>query len=50
MKDILIGGLDIGTSGCKIVLYDAKGRFVRGEYTEYDVMRKGGPHARFSPR
>lgn len=44
MKDILIGGLDIGTSGCKIVLYDAEGRFVRGEYTEYDIMRKGGLH------
>lgn len=44
MKDILIGGLDIGTSGCKIVLYDARGQFVRDEYTEYDVTRKGGLH------
>lgn len=44
MKDILIGGLDIGTSGCKIALYDAEGQFVRDEYTEYDVSRRGGLH------
>ena len=44
MEDILVGGLDIGTSGCKIALYDAEGRFVRDEYCEYDVSRKGGLH------
>lgn len=44
MKDVLIGGLDVGTSGCKIVLYDSEGRFVRDEYAEYDVLRKNGLH------
>lgn len=38
------GGLDIGTSGCKIVVYDEKGKFVKCEYTEYNVNRKGGLH------
>ena len=42
--NVLIGGLDIGTSGCKIVLYDADGNFVRDEYTEYNVSRNGGMH------
>lgn len=39
-----IGGLDIGTSGCKIAVYDEIGRFVKCEYTEYDVKRSGGLH------
>lgn len=39
---ILVGGLDIGTSGCKIVLYDADGNFVRDAYAAYDVSRTGG--------
>ena len=41
---ILVGGLDIGTSGCKIVLYDADGNFVRDAYAAYDVSRIGGMH------
>lgn len=44
MKNIRIGGLDIGTSGCKISLYDENGCFVRGSYTEYNVSRKNGLH------
>ena len=36
-NNVLIGGLDIGTSGCKIALYDTDGNFVRDEYTEYNV-------------
>ena len=39
-----IGGLDIGTSGCKIAVYDENGKFVKCEYTEYDVSRSGGLH------
>lgn len=38
------GGIDIGTSGCKITLYDEKGCFVRDAYKEYDVSRKSGLH------
>lgn len=43
-NNVLIGGLDIGTSGCKIALYDTDGNFVRDEYTEYNVSRNGGNH------
>lgn len=44
MKNILVGGLDIGTSGCKIALYNENGEFVRDAYTEYDVSRQNGLH------
>ena len=36
-NNVWFGGLDIGTSGCKIVLYDADGSFVRDAYAEYNV-------------
>ncbi len=39
-----VGGLDIGTSGCKIAVYDQNGKFVKCEYTEYNVKREGGLH------
>lgn len=39
-----VGGLDIGTSGCKIVLYDENGTFGGGFYKEYDVKRDSGLH------
>ncbi len=39
-----IGGLDIGTSGCKIVLYDENGNFVKKAYEEYNVKRNSGLH------
>lgn len=39
-----IGGIDIGTSGCKIAVYDETGKFVKCEYIEYDVKRSGGLH------
>jgi len=38
------GGLDIGTSGCKLVLYDENGLFIDRFYEEYDVSRKNGQH------
>lgn len=41
---VLVGGLDIGTSGCKLVLYDESGSFVRDAYAAYDVARTGGMH------
>ena len=34
---MVVGGLDIGTSGCKIVLYDEKGNSCGNFYKEYDV-------------
>ena len=39
-----VGGLDLGTTGCKIVIYDDKGAFVDKFYREYNVERKGGMH------
>ena len=39
-----VGGLDLGTTGCKIVIYDDKGAFVDKFYREYNVARSGGMH------
>ncbi len=39
-----IGGLDIGTTGCKIVLFDAAGNEAFISYREYEVKRDGGLH------
>ncbi len=41
---MLIGGLDIGTTGCKVSVYDENGRFVTNSYREYKVNRKNGEH------
>lgn len=41
---MLIGGLDIGTTGCKLSVYDDKGVFVSNSYREYSVDRRGGEH------
>ena len=34
-----IGGLDIGTTGCKLSVYDSDGRFVMNTYREYESNR-----------
>ena len=41
---MLAGGIDIGTSGCKIALYDEKGTFCGSVYKEYHVKREKGLH------
>ncbi len=41
---MLIGGLDIGTTGCKITVYDHTGSFIESTYCEYNVSRVGGEH------
>ena len=41
---MLIGGLDVGTTGCKLSVYDDKGNFVANSYREYEVSRKSGSH------
>ena len=41
---MLIGGLDIGTTGCKLTVYNERGRYVSNAYTEYDVSRVNGEH------
>ncbi len=39
-----IGGLDIGTTGCKIVIFDEEGKQIKTAYREYSVKRSGGLH------
>ncbi len=41
---MLISGLDVGTTGCKITVYDDKGNFIHNEYQEYNAHRSGGEH------
>ncbi len=41
---MLIGGLDVGTTGCKLTVYDNSGNFIHNEYREYNVLRKNGEH------
>lgn len=36
---MFIGGLDVGTSGCKISIYDEKGNFICKHYEEYESVR-----------
>ncbi len=43
-KTTYIGGLDIGTTGCKLSLFDEKGQEVTSAYREYDIKRGGGHH------
>ncbi len=39
-----IGGLDIGTTGCKLSVYDADGRFITEAHSEYNATRVNGEH------
>lgn len=41
---MLIGGLDIGTTGCKLSVYGEDGVFVTNAYREYAVERRNGMH------
>ena len=37
-----IGGLDVGTTGCKLTIYNEKGEFIQNFYREYEITRKDG--------
>lgn len=39
-----IGGLDVGTTGCKIALYDENADVVATYYNEYDAVHSDGQH------
>lgn len=39
-----IAGLDIGTTGCKVTIYDYEGKFSDRFYQNYPVMRTTGEH------
>ena len=41
---MIIGGLDVGTTGCKLTAYDEKGKFIYSSYKEYEISRKNGEH------
>ena len=41
---MIIGGLDVGTTGCKIALYDGEARLLATYYREYDAVHKDGCH------
>jgi len=41
---MIIGGLDVGTTGCKIVLYNEKAELLATYYNEYNAVRKNGQH------
>jgi len=40
----IIGGLDVGTTGCKIALFDEKGTNLNNYYCEYEVLHQNGLH------
>ncbi len=39
-----LGGLDVGTTGCKLSIYDENGSFIYNSYKEYEVTRQSGEH------
>lgn len=41
---MLIGGLDVGTTGTKLTIYNNNGEFIHNEYIEYEVKRQNGEH------
>ena len=43
-EKIYVAGLDVGTTGCKIAVFDNDGENVKTYYTEYDARHAGGLH------
>lgn len=41
---MVIGGLDVGTTGCKVVLYNEKAELLNTYYCEYNTTHKNGQH------
>lgn len=41
---MILGGLDVGTTGCKIALYNDGAELLTTYYKEYDIIRKNGQH------
>lgn len=39
-----IAGLDIGTTGCKLTVFDAEGKYLDKAYRDYKVRRASGEH------
>ena len=41
---MIIGGLDVGTTGCKIALYDEQATLLDTYYQEYAATHQNGQH------
>lgn len=41
---MIVGGLDLGTTGCKIVLYNKYAELLNSYYEEYDSVHENGKH------
>lgn len=41
---MIVGGLDVGTTGCKLTSYDDNGNYIYNSYREYEVSRRSGEH------
>ena len=39
-----IGGIDVGTTGCKLAVYNELGELLHMEYEAYEVSRSAGEH------
>ena len=39
-----LGGLDIGSTGCKVTIYDEQGNDLYRSYRDYPVARNVGEH------
>ena len=39
-----IGGIDVGTTGCKLTVYNEQGTLLNKEYAAYEVSRNAGEH------
>lgn len=39
-----IGGIDVGSTGCKLTVYNEKGEFLNKEYVSYEISRNTGEH------
>ena len=42
--EMKIAGLDIGTTGCKVTVFDADGKQLGRAYRDYPVQRDAGVH------
>ena len=43
-ENMKIGGLDIGTTGCKLTVFDERGNFLEKAYRDYPIRRSGREH------
>ncbi len=39
-----LGGIDVGTTGCKLTVYNEQGEFLHNSYVTYEISRNTGEH------